>query len=125
MTKSAVSGLAALRLAQRALTALKFQLPPRSTWLANGPTGPRGSVPPKYGLPAGYAGPTYQSQHHSSGIAQSEKQIPRERREVQIIRAVGGRHAAAARPGRGHGQIIVLLQTPTGDCLPINRHRVP
>jgi len=58
------------------------------------------------------------------GIAQSEKQIPRGRREVQIIRAVGGCHAAAGYPVGGHGQVIVLLQTPAGDSLPIDRHSV-
>jgi hypothetical protein len=44
---------ASLRHAHRAKEATLNQLPPRRTRLLNGPTGPRGSVPPKYGLPAG------------------------------------------------------------------------
>ena len=51
--------------------------------------------------------------HAFSGISQPEEQISRGRRDVQIIGAIGGRHAAAPRPARGHGQIVVLLQTPT------------
>ena len=56
------------------------------------------------------------------GMRQPVKEIARWVDHVERICAVGVRHPAAGRPVAGHGQIVVLLQSPTGDILPINSH---
>ena len=59
-----------------------------------------------------------------SGIGQTEKQISRRRREVQIICAIGRCSATVGRPVGWHGEIVVLLQTPAGESQPIDCDRI-
>ena len=60
----------------------------------------------------------------ASGIVQAEEQISRGRREVQIIRAIGGCPTTVDRPAVGVGQIVVLLQIPARHVLPVHRHGI-